>query len=377
MNNTIKIKHSDKYIYNKEDNCIYTLNGDMIKTEIINGVKKIKLDWVYGTLYYEFGLVVIVTVYNINIPIANIKDVLVCYIDNNRYNTYINNIFYKFACLIEHTTIKGFYYIPYHTNYLISANLDLYSLLSNRIKLWHIAKPGIINIKNITSGYKRTSVTNDIGNNTALARHRAVGLTFIDYTTDPNKLVINHKNGTPGDDDLDNLEWVTKRDNNIHAINNGLTPNSVVGISIKNINTGIVKEYISIAECSRDINLPHSTITNRLNRPQKFFPDGYIFKRKDSSWDDIILNKNNEGIRRKILGKNVMSNELIIADNIMAMAKITGVNTTSISNACRYNINKPVKQFLFKYEHDQTPFKDLDYNSLNRIKDNYINSPTI
>lgn len=50
--------------------------------------------------------------------------------------------------------------------------------------------------------------------------HRVLAETFI---PNPNNLPqINHKDGNPLNNSLDNLEWCTAKDNNIHAINTGL-----------------------------------------------------------------------------------------------------------------------------------------------------------
>lgn len=52
--------------------------------------------------------------------------------------------------------------------------------------------------------------------------HRIVASTFI-----PNpkkKLYINHKNGIKTDNRIENLEWVTMKENAVHSMENGFTP---------------------------------------------------------------------------------------------------------------------------------------------------------
>ena len=52
--------------------------------------------------------------------------------------------------------------------------------------------------------------------------HRLLGIHFI--PNPQNKPQVNHKDGNKLNNSLDNLEWVTHKENAIHAYKNGLTP---------------------------------------------------------------------------------------------------------------------------------------------------------
>jgi len=99
--------------------------------------------------------------------------------------------------------------IPNFSRYKISSDGDLYGINGRKMKLFKTAK-----------GYFRTSLVCDDGKKRTMLIHRLVAMTFIPEVDD--KPYINHKDGNKTNNKIDNLEWCTVKENNIHAYKNGL-----------------------------------------------------------------------------------------------------------------------------------------------------------
>lgn len=100
-------------------------------------------------------------------------------------------------------------------------------LISNRGRVYDKRRKAFINTRRYGEDWYNVFSLNYGKRIITFTVHRAIGCSFIPV---PEKygiagfydLVINHIDGKKPNNDMDNLEWVTQLDNNIHALDNGL-----------------------------------------------------------------------------------------------------------------------------------------------------------
>lgn len=80
-------------------------------------------------------------------------------------------------------------------------------------------KEKILSNKPSKDGYISVCLNKTLAKKSWLA-HRLVALAFL--SNPDNKLFVNHKNGIKHDNQVENLEWCTRSENGIHAVETGL-----------------------------------------------------------------------------------------------------------------------------------------------------------
>lgn len=105
--------------------------------------------------------------------------------------------------------------------------------------------PEVILKQSIRSGYKCVCLYK-IKSKQSFSVHRLIAIHFIENPL--NKPQINHKNGIKTDNIIDNLEWVTAKENSIHSYLNNLSKGN---IGEKNGQSKLTDEKVLLIRNSR------------------------------------------------------------------------------------------------------------------------------
>lgn len=130
-----------------------------------------------------------------------------------------------------------------------------------------------------TSGYLTVHLYGN-GKRKTVQAHRLVAKAFIDNPL--NKKYVNHKNGVKTNNHIENLEWVTPKENCDHAFQHGITTVSrkITSERMKQksgdknhksksiLNTLTLRRYQSITECANDIGINRQTLSYKLRNNQ-------------------------------------------------------------------------------------------------------------
>ena len=150
---------------------------------------------------------------------------------------------------IESLDFPNYYIIPYYSDYVISRKGVLIRKSTGML----------IQPSKAATGYYTFRMTGDDGATGNRLRHRILCMAFKPYRFDIENLDVNHIDGIPGNDQLENLEWCTRSENLNHAYTLGLR-NDNHEVSVRDTNTNQVWFFVSCVRAASAFKISPDTV---------------------------------------------------------------------------------------------------------------------
>jgi hypothetical protein len=373
----IELKGSNNQYFINVDGCIKDASGSSIPYNLDHeGYATVHcLGW-DGEREYRIADLMVIQFKYLYIPIGDYDKITAFHIDSNKYNLHASNIGYRFkGGKLEYVKQPGFYYVPGLTKLAINSEGILYNTINNTPVSMYISKH--IEKKNITNGYYEGSIS--LGNKRRMiSRHRCLALTFLDYPNNIDTLTVNHINSIPGDDKLENLEFISRTDNNKHAVANSLRSQNT-NILVRNVLTKEVIEYPSMAECARQMGFKTTEAISYRATNKSFgyvFNDGTQFKLKNDIRDWIEPDELTIERIKTVARKNNSNSTPIVVRNcrdlstkeytdIKYVPKDTFVEYKVIKDSANNRRQEIYNGYQFKHKYDKNPWRTFTLEEFN------------
>lgn len=296
------------------------------------------------------------------VPSSYFNEIRAFVIDGDKDNVHAVNVGYRFKCgKIEFAPFPGFYYVPGMTSIAVSEDGRVVSTITAEEKKLGTTKPN--QAKNIKGGYRTVTASIKGNKSHSAGRHRALCLTFKEFPDNVDSMTVNHKNGVPGDDRLDNLEWVTRGENNKHAYVNDLKKQHI-RVLLRDVLSGEVNEHYSISEAGRVVGIRSGTMYDRIFRSPfgTVFYDGTQVKLKTDTRDWVIPADPEQAIKDArfkipIVARNCKTLEEHCFESTSHAGSVLDINPSSISFRFKVNNRSPLFGYQFKLADDTTPWE--------------------
>lgn len=227
-----------------------TLENKTLKVDLIDGTESVVLELTCGKVTLPQAVVLCLVFKNFRIPDKFWERLGVKLVDNQQSHLDPSNLIITMPQGgIESDTYPGFFYIPEFSDYLVSEKGSRIIRISTKKELSVLVYKEYQSTKSM-AGYHYVAAKGDFGKTRNLSVHRAKGLALLLYPSNVDKLDINHKDTDKSNNEISNLEWRTRRGNNLHATEMGKRSDNQQVIA-KSIFTGEERVFFSMWECGR------------------------------------------------------------------------------------------------------------------------------
>lgn len=262
----------------------------------------------------------------------------------------------------NNTNIKddedGFRLIPGFTRYKINRKGVIKKISDGKI-----VKIGYYKAKRVKFHYRNCSLFVDYKQvMITQSQHRTLAYSYLPIPNNYFELDVSHLDCNPQNNDLSNLQWQSRRENNLQTTKQYLT---IVQqpILVYNCDTKEIKEYFSIREMERQLNLVKGIGEIRLlSRGTVRYPDGCAYMLKsdfnfNEGWPEVKYNNRRPIISYPLKVTIKKTGEVITYSCLNDLAKALGTGKST----WKYRLRRPP----FKWEDESIIVeKDLDNGRL-------------
>ena len=266
--------------------------------------------------------------------------------------------------------MNNMYSIPKIKNYLISKQGEVFSVKSNKF-----IKP-----LDTGRGYKHYILFIN-GSRKAYFRHKLLAITFI--SNPDNKSEVDHINGIAGDDRLENLRWVTRKEN-VQYWHNEQKVKLRKPLLVRDLVNNVDLNFNNHLEAAKHLNVHRYEVLRRLNC--KF---GVVFKDKTQvKWlddnrelpfiEDIDKSIKEHQRINAVKLYNHITKEMVYFDKMVDAAKFLNVSPSTLTTKINVRVNKIFSSgWEVKFQNDDTEWTKIDANKLERILSGSIDNRPI
>lgn len=309
----------------------------------------------FGTATIPLASLLIFTFLVSNKDMSLLWRIVPLFLDGCASNIVLSNLAYRFDNSVG-PLFDQWYPIPYFCQYLTDGEGNIIRVKDKLPLTSWVDK----------NGYHLYSLRKDLSEGRTkgftTGYHRLHAMAFIPYGADFQIKHVNHIDGIKTNNSTQNLEWVTPKENIVHAVETGLRTDNHVVLT-RDVITGEVTRFRSITACATHIGIAHNTLIQRLAQPnQPVWPELLQFKYGNSSepWrlaefplDELANLKRRLPVMAYCLDTNVVTQYTDAAS--------AEKNTGQAAGTVRWKLDKattelPINGFLFRYTFDLRPW---------------------